>query len=403
MTRVALGASLLAIVGLTLLPSHDAKIEPMWRCLVCGEHGVADVIRNIALFLPFGVVLGFAHTRLWRALVIGAILSTAIELAQLWIPGRDSSVSDVMANTLGTTIGCMLPGAWNRMLRLDDRQIARLTIVAAGLVCGITAGTGFLLRPAFPRSVYYGMWTPDLGHLERYRGVVLDAQLGPMTIPSARLDSAPAVARLLTAGAPLRVHALAGPSVPRLAALVSVYDDSQREIFLLGPDREDLVFRYRTRSTAWRFEQPDLRVSGALAGVRSGDTLHVTVWRDSAGYCLARNAFLACRLGFTAGRGWSLLLFPQGLPRWLMGILDASWIAALLVPVGFCARRRSIAWAGAALLAGLVVAPALAGLRPSPAGEWLAAMAGVLIGMRLRKVALGTVAGVLQGPAGYSP
>jgi hypothetical protein len=392
MKRLSVATTALVILAFTVIPSGETKVSPMLGCLVCGEHGVADVIRNILLFMPFGAALGIARTRVSRALLIGAALSAAIELAQFWIPGRDSSVSDVVANTLGTTLGCLLPHVGRHVLTLDDRASALLTLLFAGLVCAVTASTGVLLRPAFPRSIYYGQWTPHLGHLATYRGRVLEAQLGDMPIPSTRLDSSSVMRRLLDAGAPLDVRAIAGPAVPKLASLVSVYDDSQREIFLLGPDRQDLVFRYRTRSTAWRLEQPDLRVPGALAAVQPGDTLRIAVWPDPSGYCLLHNGVRACRLGFTAGRGWSLLLFPRGLSRWFMRILDTSWIAALLVPVGFCAGRRAMVWAGLTLLVGLALMPVLLGLRPSPPWEWLGGLAGVLLGMWLRGIWLRGVA-----------
>jgi hypothetical protein len=380
---MALRLSLFAIFALTLLPTHGAKHGPTLGCPSC-ERGVADLILNVALFVPFGLALAADRIRVPRAFLIGALLSAAIELAQLWIPGRQSSLSDVISNALGTGLGSALPIAWMRLVGRAQGNGTWLTLGAASLAAVIATGTGLLLRPVFPDSVYYGQWTPNLRNLAWYRGRVLEARLGPIAIPSTRMDSAHSIARLLASGAPVRVRAIAGPPVRRLAPLLSVYDDAQREIFLLGPDRGDLAFRFRTRSTAWRLDQPDVRARGALATVRPGDTLSIVVSREGAGYCVQRDAFRACRLGFTAGRGWSLLAFPEELPEWAMQLLDAGWIAGLLIPLGLCARRRTVPWAGAALFAGLALAPAVAGLEPSPASEWLGGVLGSLLGIRLR-------------------
>jgi hypothetical protein len=64
---------------------------------------------------------------------------------------------------------------------------------------------------------------------------------------------------------------------------VSVYDRLEREIFLLGPDRDDLVFRYRTRTAAARLSDPNLRVVGALGGVAPGAALAIELSREPAG------------------------------------------------------------------------------------------------------------------------
>jgi hypothetical protein len=97
-----------------------------------------------------------------------------------------------------------------------------------------------------------------------------------------------------------------------------------------------------------------------------------------------RDAFRACQLGFTAGLGWSLLAFPDGVPRWVRQFFAVAWIVGLMIPVGLCARRRAVLWAGAALFAGLAVAPAFVGLEPTPAPEWLAGVVGAWLGMGVR-------------------
>ena len=73
---------------------------------------VLEFLANVVLFMPFGAAAvlalplrapGAAST----ALVIGtgALASVAIECAQLFVPGRVSTISDVLANTLGTALG----------------------------------------------------------------------------------------------------------------------------------------------------------------------------------------------------------------------------------------------------------------------------------------------------------
>ncbi|UOE44344.1 VanZ family protein [Agromyces larvae] len=69
-----------------------------------------EFLANVALFVPFGVLLALAWPRLgaWSVIGIGAATATVIELVQLGIPSRVSTVSDVIANTTGTAIGLVL-------------------------------------------------------------------------------------------------------------------------------------------------------------------------------------------------------------------------------------------------------------------------------------------------------
>ena len=63
---------------------------------------------NIALFVPFGLLVaaGWRRTNAWWIILMGFSASAAIELVQTMVPGRVTTLSDVIANTLGTIIGC---------------------------------------------------------------------------------------------------------------------------------------------------------------------------------------------------------------------------------------------------------------------------------------------------------
>jgi VanZ family protein len=69
--------------------------------------GVEDVALNLLLFFPAGFLWTLTRTRrsLLGALVLGTTLSLAVELAQMWLPGRHGNVVDVFANGLGALAG----------------------------------------------------------------------------------------------------------------------------------------------------------------------------------------------------------------------------------------------------------------------------------------------------------
>ncbi len=170
---------------------------------------------------------------------------------------------------------------------------------------------------------------------------------------------------------------------------------------LLGVDRADLVFRYRTRSTAWRLDQPDLRVFQALQSIGPRDSLDVTVWGEAGHYWVTLNGAPMRELGFTAGRGWGILLYPEHLPPWLARLLDACWLAGLLAPVGLCARSRPALWGGGAILVSLGVLPPLVGLLPTPISQWGGAILGVGGGRTGNRDSSGAY--FTNAPSGTSP
>ncbi len=81
--------------------------------------GPVDFVLNIVLFLPFGL-LGrflFERPRVLFWLVAGALASAAIETIQLAIPGRMSTLLDVLANGSGAALGAAFPllfAAWGK-------------------------------------------------------------------------------------------------------------------------------------------------------------------------------------------------------------------------------------------------------------------------------------------------
>jgi VanZ like protein len=382
--RVVLVAVVAAILSVTLYPA-SGEPRPMLWCIACGSSSTADVMANIVLFLPFGAMLAVLQVQRRRAWLTGALFSSFIECAQLFVPGRDSSIGDVLANTAGTAAGFALAGWLLSQLASRDRtprpSSLPYALGAAALVPVFVGATGFLLQPSFPADVtYFGQWTPDLGSMEWYRGRVLQAEIGVLPLPSAALSDTRAVRALLLAGTRLRVLAIAGRPVRHLAPIFSIYDGDEREMLLLGLDDRDLVLRYRTRAVAWNLDQPDIHLSGAARAVAPGDTLDLTMAGNEI--CLQFQGHRVCRRSFTPGRGWALLYYPESLSEWQRRLLDAIWFGGLLFLVGFWSRgdRAALLRAGALGLAALALVPPLVDLRAVSVPEWAGALAGLWLG-----------------------
>jgi glycopeptide antibiotics resistance protein len=111
--RVALVASVAAILVLTLFPIDDDKevqflpLSDIVETLTppVDETRLLAETANILLFVPFGAVLGLLGSRIGKTAVIAFALSAAVESAQLLVSGRTTSVDDLLLNTLGAVLG----------------------------------------------------------------------------------------------------------------------------------------------------------------------------------------------------------------------------------------------------------------------------------------------------------
>jgi hypothetical protein len=373
------------ILAATLTPARGASGTGFFNCVLCGDRWIADALVNVILFAPLGATLAVNGRTGLRAVVAAGILSCCVELAQVAIPGRDPSLGDVCFNTLGAAAGQGVPLLAKRWLNPGTRPAASLSLAAASLAAVVFGLTGVLLAPTFPAGPYYSRWTADRADRVWYAGRVLDARLGTLSLRPSGNPMPAEVQTLLISGASLRIDAVAGPRPSSLGPLVTIEDRRQREVLLVGPDRDDLVLTYRARSAQLGLAQPDVRLRAALTHVKPRDTLHIAIQRNADGYCLGVNQLSGCDLWFTVGSGWALLMYPSHWPHWAQQLLDSGWIAGLLLPVGLWMRRRPESFLAAALVVmSLAMLPHAAGLNATAPREWVGAGCGLLLGFGLR-------------------
>lgn len=114
---IALCASLAAILFLTMgsVTGRNAlQLVPIVGGVrqVLKGHLPTNAIGNLVLFLPLGATFCLVGLRLRSAIAVGLCFSTAIEIVQLFIPGRTTSINDVLLNTTSTFLGFVLVAHW---------------------------------------------------------------------------------------------------------------------------------------------------------------------------------------------------------------------------------------------------------------------------------------------------
>jgi hypothetical protein len=149
--------SVVVIATLTLMPQGAARAGVGHWCVVCGTASAADVFANVLLFGPLGVGLGLLGVPWWRATLLSAAFSFAIETTQfLAVPGRYASLSDLVTNTLGGSLAAFVTlrrGFWFRPRPAVARGFALLS--ALTFVGALWVGAFLLYRPDDPLP-----WSP---------------------------------------------------------------------------------------------------------------------------------------------------------------------------------------------------------------------------------------------------
>lgn len=105
--------------------------KPMLHLAGFSDLGKADFLLNAVGFIPLGFIYFFRQFKTSRipvwtsaavSVAMGVALSLAVELIQAWLPTRDSSMADLIANTAGALMGAAGGILWVRYQRQQRRS-----------------------------------------------------------------------------------------------------------------------------------------------------------------------------------------------------------------------------------------------------------------------------------------
>jgi len=396
---LALTAAALAFIAFMTLGKAESGLSFPGTCVFCGRLGGVDFVLNTVLFVPFGLGLMWLTGRWRRSAVIGAVTTLVIEALQ-WrlIPGRDASLGDLLANSMGTVIGVWLAVAGIRWLNATRMDARRLSAVASLLSVAAVYVSAWLLLPTQTRGQQWVQWTPRRQGLELFQGRLHAVSLNGIEIrPIEVLDPTRTFDTVTRA---LLVRANVSGPVPwarRQAIIVRIAND-QEEGFSLTQWRKSVVFRAHLAAAELKLRPLLVRLDSAFsssATATNGENNQFTIEAVSSprdmmvkGESQAGGAATMIALRRTVGLTWALVL-PWDIalsPSWWPA--SAGWLAALVFPVSFfnirAARRqpdepgRVVTWWPTAIVMGaLVVIPGVMGLSTLGPGEW----AGVVFGI----------------------
>jgi hypothetical protein len=115
---------------------RQTVLDPVWRAFNWSRGFWQDAFINVAGFIPFGWFLCAylsargLHMPALSASAMGAAISVFIELTQARLPTRDSSMSDLINNILGSIVGAV---AYRGVIaRAFDRMMSSITCAANG-------------------------------------------------------------------------------------------------------------------------------------------------------------------------------------------------------------------------------------------------------------------------------
>ena len=126
-----------------------------------------DLIVNVALYVPVGMSAHFAFRKwplrffdLYAPVVLGLLLSTSVELMQLYEPLRNASIVDIATNVIGAMLGVFLAVAFETFAEGTPASTVHrgVTDPAAVRTEATAVLSAFLKAQPGLRENFHGLW-----------------------------------------------------------------------------------------------------------------------------------------------------------------------------------------------------------------------------------------------------
>jgi hypothetical protein len=396
---VLAGAGLVAILVLTLTPNPrpggPRHLTPL-LCLVCGESGGADVILNLVLFLPMALGLALVGWP-WRRIVgVCFFLSLAVETVQYFpLTGRDASLSDVITNTASGAMGAAIGRRLGLLLTPGPALARRLWLASAAAWLGLLVFTAASMQPWAPAGRIRHYCTASYPTAEVFSGTARTTRLNGIALSCDQPVPRGGVIRRELRDGNVTLETVAEAADPgggrQVIQLIRTF---ATPLVVLSQHGRDAVFQAPTAARALRLFSPVVRLSRAFPA-RPGDSVALSA--EAADHRLRLSAVhdgerRTVELPVSPSYGWTLL-FPMPIgPGLLLRLLAALWLGALILPAAYWAGHSAHPIGAMAALAGVVIAglglaPAVAGFDPVQWTDWLGAGAGIALGWALPRIA----------------
>jgi hypothetical protein len=389
-----------AVVVLTLFPSPEqagfSALTPL-LCVVCGEHGGADVFLNLLLFTPMATGLRLLGWSWRRVVATAALLSFVVELLQYAaVTGRDASLSDLLTNTTGAAIAAAIAPRLGRLLAPDGVLARRMFLGSLALWLGVLTFSALASMPWAPSTRLRNDCSRSPDRAEVFSGTARSVMLSGVLLPcDHELPDGVRLREALDRGeATLDVVALsANPSAGR--QVIHTVRAPGGLLLVLAQQGRAVVFSAPTAGLRLRLYSPALLLREAFpptegipvelhAGVH-----HRRMWVSSS---YSGGGQRRVEVALSPSQGWSAIL-PWGIqPSRRLRLATALWIAGLILPAaywaGFVTRPAwGAAGVAAALAAGLGALPGLTGYAPAHWSEWVGGLLGAALGWALHRFA----------------
>ena len=398
--RVITILALVATFVATLTPIPGNVVSFGFWCITCGDLGSLDFAANIIMFMPLGLGLALWTGRRWRTVAICMATTVFIEAMQVRVvAGRDSSLGDLVANTLGGWLGGELALLWTTIVWPRVIVARRLVVCWAVAFALVGLLTSFGLQPARVPASLWVQWTPSRSSYTAFTGRLLKFDVNGIDLAAPFPSAALGLQGAIGAEPWLATARIAPAGIENARSVIVRVVEETTTLISVEQRGSDLSCYQKTRSSDFRFRSPRAALANALRAGSAGDTAKLLCGRadrELSAAVVDRQGTRSETLRLSPSLGW-LLVSPFDLPaRGPFLWIGALWLIALALPGGYwlaraLAERRYSVWLPgllsiAALMVALVAGPTLARVAPGAFWEWAAALGGLILGAAMARV-----------------